>query len=131
MKLAACIHKAVSLDPEVVPAETVLEMATINGARALGLAGEIGSIEAGKKADLIVIDLERAHLVPMLRAVPDFVHNGQARDVQSVMVDGKWLMRGRKLLTIDEQLLKQKVMQNAASAAHRAKIPEEQRWPVH
>ena len=49
----------------------------------------------------------------------------------SVMVDGKWLMRGRKLLTIDEELLKQKVMQNAAGAARGAKIPEEQRWPVH
>ena len=61
-----------------------------------------GWLTPGNKADLVMIDLERAHLVPMLRAVSDFVHNGQARDVQSVMVDGKWTMRDGKVLTMDE-----------------------------
>ena len=65
MKLAAIIHKAVTNNPLIVPAETVLEMATINGARALGLEQEIGSLEAGKKADLVVIDLNRLHTHPL------------------------------------------------------------------
>ena len=61
-----------------------------------------GWLAAGNKADLIMIDTQRAHLVPMLRAVSNFVHNGQARDVESVMVDGQWLMRDGKVLTMDE-----------------------------
>jgi len=61
-----------------------------------------GWLAPGNKADLVVVDAKRAHLVPMLRAVSNFVHNGQARDVESVMVDGQWLMRDGKVLTMDE-----------------------------
>jgi 5-methylthioadenosine/S-adenosylhomocysteine deaminase len=81
--------------------EHALRWATRNGYKALGVP-DGGWLAPGNKADLIMIDLERAHLVPMLRAVSDFVHNGQARDVQSVMVDGKWTMRDGKVLTMDE-----------------------------
>jgi len=61
-----------------------------------------GWLAPGNKADLVIVDARRAHLVPMLRAVSNFVHNGQARDVQSVMVDGRWLMRDGTVLTMDE-----------------------------
>jgi 5-methylthioadenosine/S-adenosylhomocysteine deaminase len=81
--------------------EDVLEWATRNGAKALGVP-ETGSLEVGKKADLIVLNARRPHLVPALRIVSSWVHNGQAGDVESVMVDGRWLMRDNKVLTIDE-----------------------------
>jgi 5-methylthioadenosine/S-adenosylhomocysteine deaminase len=81
--------------------EQALRWATRNGYRAFGMA-DGGWLAPGNKADLIVIDAKRAHLVPMLRAVSNFVHNGQARDVQSVMVDGRWLMRDGVVLTMNE-----------------------------
>jgi 5-methylthioadenosine/S-adenosylhomocysteine deaminase len=81
--------------------EQALRWATRNGYRAFGMP-DGGWLAAGNKADLIMVDTQRAHLVPMLRAVSNFVHNGQARDVQSVMVDGSWLMRDGKVLTMDE-----------------------------
>jgi 5-methylthioadenosine/S-adenosylhomocysteine deaminase len=84
--------------------ERALRWATRNGYKALGIS-DGGWLAAGNKADLIVVDMNRAHLVPMLRAVSDFVHNGQARDVESVMVDGSWLMRDCKVLVLDEKAL--------------------------
>jgi 5-methylthioadenosine/S-adenosylhomocysteine deaminase len=81
--------------------EQALRWATRNGYRAFGMP-DGGWLAPGNKADLVVVDAKRAHLVPMLRAVSNFVHNGQARDVQSVMVDGRWLMRDGALLTMDE-----------------------------
>jgi 5-methylthioadenosine/S-adenosylhomocysteine deaminase len=81
--------------------EQVLRWATRNGYRALGVP-DGGWLKPGNKADLIVVDLDRAHLVPVLRAVATFVHQGQARDVESVMVDGRWLMRDGAVLTMDE-----------------------------
>ena len=87
------------MDPQP---EDVLEWATQGGANILGLGAETGSLEVGKKADLFMIDMMRPHLVPTLRIVSSFVHNGQPADVQSVMVDGEWVMRDGKSRTIDE-----------------------------
>ena len=81
--------------------EHALRWATRNGYKALGVT-DGGFLKEGNRADLVMIDLQRPHLVPVLRVVSDFVHNGQARDVRSVMVDGNWLMRDGKVLTIDE-----------------------------
>jgi cytosine/adenosine deaminase-related metal-dependent hydrolase len=85
--------------------EDMLEDATLGGARALRQASSIGSLEVGKKADLIVVDTMRAHLVPAGRIVSAWIHNGQPSDVESVMVDGKFVMRDRKVLTMDEAAL--------------------------
>jgi 5-methylthioadenosine/S-adenosylhomocysteine deaminase len=82
--------------------EQALRWATRNGYRALGVPGG-GWLAPGNKADLIMVDLERAHLVPVLRAAATFVHQGQASDVTDVLVDGKWLMQGGRVLTIDEE----------------------------
>jgi len=82
--------------------EEALRWATVNGYRAMGMA-DGGTLEPGRKADLIMIDLERAHLVPRLRVASTLVHQGQARDVVGVMVDGRWLMRDGEVLTIDEE----------------------------
>ena len=83
--------------------EDALEWATVGGARILGMADQIGSLEVGKRADLFVVDTFKAHLVPNLRVVSGFVHNGQPADIVSVMVDGRWLLRDGKALTIDEE----------------------------
>ncbi len=85
--------------------EDMLEDATLGGSRALRQMSAIGSLEVGKKADLIVVDTLRAHLVPAGRIVSAWIHNGQPSDVESVMVDGKFVMRDRKVLTMDEAAL--------------------------
>jgi cytosine/adenosine deaminase-related metal-dependent hydrolase len=82
--------------------EDVLEDATQAGARAVGQGTQIGSLEVGKKADLLVVDTQRAHLVPAGRIVSAWIHNGQPSDIESVMVDGQFVMRNRKVLTMDE-----------------------------
>jgi 5-methylthioadenosine/S-adenosylhomocysteine deaminase len=81
----------------------VMEMATVNGAKALGLGKEIGSLELGKKADLIMIDLNKPHLVPLVNVVANIVHTGMASDVDTVIVDGRILMEARQVKTIDEK----------------------------
>jgi 5-methylthioadenosine/S-adenosylhomocysteine deaminase len=104
--------------------EQALRWATRNGYGAFGMP-DGGWLAAGNKADLVMVDLRRAHLVPMLRAVSDFVHNGQARDIQSVMVDGKWLMRDGVVLTMDEPALlaeAQRVANAAWSRQFRARL---------
>ena len=82
--------------------EDVVEWATMGSARALDMDDQIGSLEIGKKADLIMIDMMRAHLVPTMRIVSSWIHNGQPGDIQDVMVDGEWVMRDGLVLTVNE-----------------------------
>jgi 5-methylthioadenosine/S-adenosylhomocysteine deaminase len=82
--------------------EDMLEDATKGGARAVRQEKLVGSLEVGKKADLLVVDTQRAHLVPAGRIVSAWIHNGQPSDIESVMVDGQFIMRNRKVLTMDE-----------------------------
>lgn len=101
---AGLFLERVRRNDEVYPQpEDVLEWATKGGAKALSMEDITGSLEVGKKADLFVVDLLRPHLVPSLRVVSAFVHNGQPADITSVMVDGEWVMRDGKVLTIDEE----------------------------
>lgn len=85
--------------------EDVLEDATLGGARAVRLQAQIGALEVGRKADLLVLDTQKAHLVPAGRIVSAWVHNGQPSDIESVMVDGRFLMRQHQVLTLDEPAL--------------------------
>jgi 5-methylthioadenosine/S-adenosylhomocysteine deaminase len=85
--------------------EDMLEDATIHGAQALRQKARIGALEVGKRADLIVLDTRRAHLVPAGRILSAWIHNGQPGDVESMMVDGAFVMRDRKVLTLDEAAL--------------------------
>jgi cytosine/adenosine deaminase-related metal-dependent hydrolase len=103
MKLAAVIQKARLLDPRSMPATTVLRMATANGARAMGMGSEIGSIEVGKKADLVLIDLKKPHLVPFTDVVSDVVYSAMGSDVDTVLVDGRVLLERGKPTTLDEE----------------------------
>jgi len=102
MNLTALVNKAADHSPTSVPAYTALKMATINGAKALGIDNEIGSIKIGKKADIIIIDMEKPHFYPKLDIVSSLIYSAQASDVSSVICDGRLLMRDRELLTLDE-----------------------------
>jgi 5-methylthioadenosine/S-adenosylhomocysteine deaminase len=113
MRFAALLHKLQNNDPKATPAPVVLEMATRLGAQALGLDKQIGSLEAGKHADLIMLALDRARQTPMFEAVSHIVYVAHGDDVRSVMVNGKFLMRDRKMLTLDET----RVISDARAAA--------------
>ncbi len=103
MKAAALLNKVHKMDPVAVPAAAALEMATLSGAKALGFQEKIGSIEAGKKADLIIIDMEKPHLKPLSNVVSHLVYSANGADVDTTIVDGEVLMEGRKVLTLDEE----------------------------
>ncbi len=130
MKLAAIIHKAVTNDPLIVPAEAVLEMATINGARALGLEHEIGSLEVGKKADLVFIDLNRLHTTPSLNPISTLVYAATGGEVDTVVVDGQIVVKQGQLLTMDEKEVMEQARLHANALYHRAGIELRPRWPV-
>jgi len=100
MDLVAKLHKVISLDPTALPAHQVLAMATQGGARALGLAARLGSLEPGKAADLIILDLRQPHLTPFYDA-DLLVYAARGSDVRTVIVDGKIVVRDRRLLTFD------------------------------
>jgi 5-methylthioadenosine/S-adenosylhomocysteine deaminase len=89
------------MDPTVMDAVTVLKMATIDGAKSLGLQDITGSLEIGKKADIIIIDTRKPHLVPVYNPVSHIVYSAKGSDVQDVIVDGKVLLKNRKLMTVD------------------------------
>lgn len=105
MNLAALVNKAVEGDTTVVPAYTAIKMATINGAKALGIDHEVGSIEVGKKADMIIVDLEKPHFYPRLDPVASIVYSAQASDVKTVICNGQFLMEDREIKTFDETIV--------------------------
>lgn len=117
MDSAAKLHKVHRLDPTAMPARVVLEMATLGGAKVLGLEKEIGSLEVGKKADIIILDLLRPHLRPMYNIVSNLVYSAAGADVRDVIIDGRLVMQDRKLLTIDEETVLQKVEEWEAKIA--------------
>jgi 5-methylthioadenosine/S-adenosylhomocysteine deaminase len=119
MRLAALLPKGMTLDPTVLPAQQAFAMATIGGARALGLERIIGSLEAGKRADIAVLALDCVHNVPHFDLSPDntysrLVYAAKSHDVQHVLIDGRWVMRDRALLTLDEGQIRAEAQRIAA-----------------
>ncbi len=102
MKFAALIQNVTHLDPTFMSAERVLEMATINGAKAMGLDHEIGSLEAGKRADLAIFDLDKAHVTVGNRPVSALVFSAHGTDVDTVVVNGRVVLRHGELAFADE-----------------------------
>jgi 5-methylthioadenosine/S-adenosylhomocysteine deaminase len=102
MDLAAKLQKVARMDPRALPAKQVVEMATINGARALHLEKIIGSLETGKKADLILVDIGAPHATPMYDVYSELVYALKATDVRTVVIAGKVVMRDRWMLTLNE-----------------------------
>jgi len=101
MDIAAKLHKVQTMDPTVLDAVTVLRMATIEGARVLGLEHITGSLETGKKADIIIIGTNKPHLTPMYNPFSHLVYAARGSDVDHVIINGQIVMEGRKLLTMD------------------------------
>jgi 5-methylthioadenosine/S-adenosylhomocysteine deaminase len=102
MLSAALLAKHASGDPTAAPAAAVLEIATLGGARALGMEDRIGSLEPGKRADLVVVGLEAPRLHPLYDPVSHLVYAAKGSDVRHVVVEGRVVMRDRKVLTLDE-----------------------------
>lgn len=113
MHLCSLIHKGNTHDPRVVTAYQTLQMATINGACALGLDDTIGSLEVGKEADLILVDTAAAHLQPVHDPVSAIVYSAQASDVRTVFCAGKLLYNDRRMVSLDTE----EILQRAAEAA--------------
>ncbi|MFW6082856.1 MAG: amidohydrolase family protein, partial [Chloroflexota bacterium] len=126
MKLTTLFNKIRFRDPIIMPAWDVLRMATIEGAQAIGLGDEIGSLEVGKQADLILVDLSAPNLSPVLDApirniVPNLVYAASGHEVQTVMVAGRVLMRDRQLLSADESSIRADAQAEAEALARRVK----------
>jgi 5-methylthioadenosine/S-adenosylhomocysteine deaminase len=134
MYQVATLHKEVRLVPDLVRPEKALEMATIDGARALGWDADIGSLEVGKRADLIVVDTRRTNWTPMhdFSIVANLVYAGEGADVETTVVDGQVLMDNRQLTTIDVA----RVLGEAQRIAERivSQLPYQEtlrpQWPV-
>ena len=117
MDLAAKLAKVTSGDPRALPAEQVLEMATISGARALNMENEIGSLEPGKRADLITVRLGTPHTTPLYGLISQLVYAAKGGDVDDVIIEGRVVMRARRVLTLNEP----EVLRNANRISERVK----------
>ena len=113
MRQAAFQQKLITMDPTAISAPEALEMATIGGARVVGQHARIGSLEPGKRADVIVVGLSKARQVPLFDPVAQIVYASRGDDVETTIVNGKVLMRDRKMLTLDEA----RVLSDARAAA--------------
>ncbi len=109
MDTAAKLHKVFGNDPTLLPAREVVEMATIAGARVLFPEREVGLLAPGKKADIIIIDMRKPHLTPLYHIYSHLVYAAQGSDVSTAIVNGKILMRERKILTVDEEEVKEEI----------------------
>jgi len=116
MDTVAKLHKVFSGDPKVISAQEAFELATIRGAQALHLDKEIGSLEKGKRADLLVIERDALNQIPLYNFYSDLVYATKASDVQTVVINGRIVMRNRQLLTLNEAAVK------ADAAVYREKI---------
>ena len=130
MWLTSLIHKGWRLDPTVVPSQDILRMATKWGARALLDEDLYGSLECGKKADLIVIDPHGPSMMPVNDKIAALVTAMHSTNIQSTMCDGKWLMRDRKILTLDEEAILKEACDRAKAIYKRAGIELPDRFPV-
>ena len=130
MRLAALIHKSAWNDPLVVPAEQTVEMATLGGAVAMGLADKIGSLEPGKLADIILVDMTDIGLTPNINPVSNLVYAGSGHYVDTVMVNGKILMKNKKLLTMNPEIIKEQAIEHSRDLHDRAGVKIEPKWPV-
>ena len=130
MRLAALIHKPVANDPLVVSAENVLEMATLGGAVAMGIDDKVGSLEQGKLADVILINLHELGLTPHTNPVSNLVYSGNGEYVDTVIVNGRLLMQNKRLLTLNEEVVMRTAREHSTALMERAGLDNRPKWPV-
>ena len=124
MKLTALFNKIKYRDPTIMPAWEVLRMATIEGARAIGLDNEVGSLEPGKQADLILVDLTAPNLSPVLvdpirNIVPNLVYAGSGHEVKTIIIAGEIVVQDYQVLTVDEDAIRAEAQAQADEIARR------------
>lgn len=128
MYLAAVLHKDLRNDPEIMGAERAIEMATINGAKTMGLDDEIGSLQVGKKADIAIFDTRRPEWRPLHNEVQNLVYSATGDSVETVIIDGKLVMEKRQVLTIDEGEVLRSLDAEIADLRTRIKAPLVSNW---
>jgi 5-methylthioadenosine/S-adenosylhomocysteine deaminase len=130
MYLAATLPKDARIDASVITAEEVIEMATLHGYRAIGWDKELGALEAGRKADLILIDIDRPEFVPTYNYVYSLVYTASGDCVDTTIVDGKILMENRELTTIDLAEVRAHCRELAPKLLQRSNVKPISRWPI-
>lgn len=120
MRTGALLQKVSTGDPRSLPAETVLRMVTVDAAKAIGHAGELGVVAEGALADLILIDLDQPHLTPDYDLMSNLVYCARGADVDTVLIDGQVVVRAKRLVTLDFETIKQEVDQTLQNLAQRA-----------
>ena len=113
LKFAGCLHKVATLQPLAIKTDKIYKMATIDAARAMGLKDQIGSLEPGKKADVIIVDLKKAHITPVHDVLASLIYNAYGSDVDTTIVDGQILMEDGNVITLDEE----KILESAQKTA--------------
>jgi cytosine/adenosine deaminase-related metal-dependent hydrolase len=130
MYLAAVLPKDYRNDPGISAAETAIEMATINGAKALGMADAIGSLEPGKRADIIILNMWSPEWIPNYSEVQNLVYSADGRSVETVYVNGRLIMDDRKVLTVDENEVIARCMALSEKLLERTGVRVPGRWPI-
>lgn len=128
--LVAGLFKDARTDPQMFPAEKAYEMATLGGAKAMRLHGEIGSLEPGKKADLVLHDTDRPEWRPLLNLANQLVWSADGRGVHTVLVDGRVVVEDYRMTTIDEGALYAAVQRAGEAITARSGLPDKAKWPV-
>jgi 5-methylthioadenosine/S-adenosylhomocysteine deaminase len=130
MYLAAVLPKDYRNDPGISAAETAIEMATINGAKALGMADAIGSLEPGKRADVIILNMWRPEWIPNYSEVQNLVYSADGRSVETVYANGRLIMDDGKVLTVDENEVIARCMMLSEKLLERTGVSVPGRWPI-
>jgi 5-methylthioadenosine/S-adenosylhomocysteine deaminase len=132
VRLACCCYKETRINPRVMPPETGLEMATINGAKAAMMGQRIGSIEAGKEADIVLFDTRRPEWQPLINPVANLVYSATGDSVRDVFVAGEQVVGGGRLTRIDEAKLYEEIPLAVARFGKHLKLDQmvQLRWPV-
>jgi 5-methylthioadenosine/S-adenosylhomocysteine deaminase len=130
MYLAAVLPKDYRNDPGISAAETAIEMATINGAKALGMADAIGSLEPGKRADVIILNMWSPEWIPNYSEVQNLVYSADGRSVETVYVNGRLIMDDRKVLTVDENEIIAHCTMLSEKLLERTGVSVPGRWPI-
>jgi len=123
MDTAAKLHKVFTNDPKVISAEQAFALATIHGAEALHLEKEIGSLEVGKRADIVIIERDSLHQIPLYNIYSDLVYATKSTDVETVIINGRVVMRNRRLLTLNESAIKISARTFRERIAHSLSLP--------